>query len=223
MSTKERLDAFLAYLKLSQDVFEKKVGLSTGYVNNVGDSPRRSSLKKITDKYPELNTAWLLTGEGSMLKSNNISADKIDKLQNEGNYILVPVIHIDSVGGMHSPNAITDEKQYIESYIPFTDARKSDVCIVESGDSMQPTIPSGSILLLREVPNWKDYFGFGNIYVIELNDGRRITKEITRYDENPKDYVWCKSHNPEVPDEELPKSMIVSVWKVIKILINKGF
>lgn len=172
-----------------------------------------------------------LTPEQLNILYKNFGKDVIDKYQidninkesNSKDYLLVPVIHVDSVGGMHSPNAITDQKQYIESYIPFVDAKSTDVCIVESGDSMQPTIPSGSILLLREIPNWKEYFGFGNIFVIELKDGRRITKEITRYDENPKDYVWCKSHNPEVPDEELPKSMIVSVWKVIKILINKGF
>ena len=30
-------------------------------------------------------------------------------------------------------------------------------------------------------------------------------------------------HNEKVADEELPKNMIVSVWKVIKVLTDKGW
>lgn len=144
--------------------------------------------------------------------------------QKEGNnYRLVPIVHIDSVGGMHSDNSIIGEPQYIEGYIPFVNARESDIAIMQTGTSMIPTIPPGSILQLRKVENWREYFGYGNIFVIELTDGRRITKEVSRYDNNPKDFIWCISHNPNVPDEELPKDMIKSVWKVIKVLTNKGW
>lgn len=139
------------------------------------------------------------------------------------NYRLVPLIHIDSVGGMHSQNEIIDEPQYIERYIPFINAHEGDIAIIQTGTSMIPTIPPGSFLQLRKVGNWQEYFGYGNIFVIELIDGRRITKEVSRYDANPKDFIWCISHNPDVPDEELPKNMIVSVWKVIKVLTDKGW
>lgn len=139
------------------------------------------------------------------------------------NYLLVPIIHIDSVGGMHSNNSITGESQYIEGYVPFVNAREGDRAIFQSGTSMIPTIPPGSIMQIREVVNWKEFFGYGNIFVIELKDGRRITKEVRRYDENPREYVWCVSHNPDVQNEELPKSMITSVWKVIKVLTDKGW
>lgn len=139
------------------------------------------------------------------------------------NYLLVPIVHIDSVGGMHSDNSMTSEPQYIEGYVPFVNAREGDRAIFQSGTSMIPTIPPGSIMQIREVVNWKEYFGYGNIFVIELKDGRRITKEVRRYDENPQEYIWCVSHNPDVQDEELPKSMITSVWKVIKVLTDKGW
>ena len=52
---------------MSQGKFEKHVGLSNGFVNNVGDTIRTENLQKITAKFPELSTAWLLTGEGEML------------------------------------------------------------------------------------------------------------------------------------------------------------
>lgn len=188
---------------------EKKVGIS----KNIADL--------IIEHYPQFNKSWLLTGEGEML-SNKVENEQNKPIADE-QYLLVPIIHIDSVGGMHSTNTIAQEPQYIEGYVPFTDAREGDICIIQSGDSMTPTCPSGSLLLIRRVENWRQYFGYGNIFVIELSDGRRITKEVTRYEENPEEYVWCISHNPDVPDEELPKNMIVSVWKVIKIQINKGW
>ena len=160
-------------------------------------------------------------GKYGNIKSSDTIGNSIDISSTD--YRLVPIVHIDSVGGMHSANSIVSEPQYIEGYAPFTDAKDGDICIIQSGDSMVPTCPSGSLLLLRQVTNWKEYLGYGNIFVLELTDGRRITKEVTRYDENPRDYVWCVSHNPNVPDEELPKSMIASVWKVIKIQIDKGW
>ena len=138
-------------------------------------------------------------------------------------YRLVPLINIDSVGGMHSWPEVTDEAEYPDRLIPFTDARQDDVCIQESGPSMAPSIPPGSILLIRNVPNWAEYFGYGSVYVIILTDGRRITKEIRKSDVDPKLNVLCHSFNETVADEELPKSLIRSVWKVIKVLTIFGY
>ncbi len=65
---KERLAEFLLYLGIGQAKFAEIVGVSRGFANNVGDSIREDNLKKISAVFPELNTAWLKTGEGDMLK-----------------------------------------------------------------------------------------------------------------------------------------------------------
>lgn len=175
------------------------------------DSVRKFSVSQILDDNPS--------------KSNMEKGETEEKpaAPPKDNYRLVPIIHIDSVGGMHSHNSIVQEPQYIEGYAPFAGAKEGDVCIIQSGDSMIPTCPAGSLLLVRQVLDWREYFGYGNIFVLVLTDGRRITKEVTKYTPDPQNYVWCVSHNPDVPDEELPKSMIAAVWKVIKILVNKGW
>jgi len=64
---KERLTEFLKYLGIGQTKFAEKVGLSRGYVNNIGDNVTMKSVNKILQAYPELNETWLLTGEGEML------------------------------------------------------------------------------------------------------------------------------------------------------------
>lgn len=179
---------------------------------------------KICEVYPHYNKVWILTGSGPMLNDQQETPPSSPlSVSDKNDYRLVPQINIDSVGGLHSDNAITDEPQYVVKMVPFVGARDGDVCITESGESMSPTIPPGALLLLRNVPDWREYFGYGNIFVIVLKDGRRITKEVQRYSENPKEYVLCHSHNPNVQDEELPKSMILAVWKVVKVLIDKGY
>ena len=65
---KQRLILFLFYLKIGQKRFALNCGLSAGFVNSIVKSIQPDTLHKISMQYPELNTGWLLTGEGSMLK-----------------------------------------------------------------------------------------------------------------------------------------------------------
>jgi len=78
MTVKERLISFIKYKNLSHSRFEKLVGLSNGYVNNIRVSIQPGKIERIVLQFPELNTGWLLTGEGEMLKSENNPALKED-------------------------------------------------------------------------------------------------------------------------------------------------
>ena len=176
-------------------------------------------INKIVDKLPELSYAWLLTGEGEMLKDGLRAVESTEK-----NYKLVPLWNFDAVGGMNSLNGVLPtEAEYIIDTIPFTGALEGDICVPVTGNSMHPTCPAGSVILIREVVKWQEYFGFGNIFYILLKDGRRVLKEVKRCDDNPKEYVLCVSHNMDVSAEELPREMIFKVWKVIKIQSNVGW
>lgn len=177
--------------------------------------PPASLLNGIQKAFPFISIEWVKGSEGDMIVQN--------KLSTPTDYRLVPLINIDSVGGLHSENITTPSEQYLIKMIPFTEARDGDVAIIQSGNSMYPTIPPGSALLIREVVDWRQYFGYGGIFVLWLTDGRRITKEIRRYDADPKNYVWCVSYNSDVADEELPKSMIRGVWKVVKYIADFGW
>lgn len=68
MSVKQRLIEFIKYKNIGQKKFAQTVGVSDGYVNAIRVSIQPNTLHKIVMHYPELNTGWLLTGEGEMLK-----------------------------------------------------------------------------------------------------------------------------------------------------------
>ena len=61
MTVKERLILFIKHLGISQRAFEQSVGLSNGYVNNIRKSIQPDKVQKIAQKYPDLNTGWLMT------------------------------------------------------------------------------------------------------------------------------------------------------------------
>ncbi|MGL5914158.1 MAG: helix-turn-helix domain-containing protein, partial [Bacteroidales bacterium] len=57
---KDRLKIFIKSLDIGQGAFEKQVGLSNGYVNNIRVSIQPDKLQKISLCYPLLNTGWLM-------------------------------------------------------------------------------------------------------------------------------------------------------------------
>lgn len=70
-TVKQRLIKFIKYKGLSQAKFEKAIGASNGFVNNISKSIGAEKAQSILGVYPELNMGWVLTGEGEMLKTEN--------------------------------------------------------------------------------------------------------------------------------------------------------
>ena len=64
---KERFNEFIAQSGLSVAAFEKKCGLSNGYVRNFKGNFGIAKLEDILSAFPLLNKEWLLYGNGNML------------------------------------------------------------------------------------------------------------------------------------------------------------
>lgn len=74
-SVKERLISFIRFKGLSKNKFEELCGLSKRYVSNISVSIQPDKIEKISLVFPELNTGWLLSGEGEMLKEGVCLSD----------------------------------------------------------------------------------------------------------------------------------------------------
>ena len=204
---KQRITRFIKTKRISQRRFEADAGLSNGFVNNIVKTIGADKMHKISIAYPELNTEWLLTGEGEMLKTEEptISVEPSD-------YRLVPMYNLDARGGYADNLELSAE--YVIDHIPFKDATSEDICVPISGDSMSPTYRAGSIVLLHRVDDWFEFLELGQVYVIELRDGRRLIKELRRSEEDSKNNYLCVSHNPIFDPVELPKKLIMRVYLV---------
>lgn len=83
-TVKERLISFIEYMGINKHSFEKTCGFSTGFVSNMRVSLQPSKIMSIANNFPNLNTGWLLTGDGEMLKN---SGTMIGSNQGDGNKI----------------------------------------------------------------------------------------------------------------------------------------
>lgn len=79
----DRLRTYLAHKHIKISHFEQKCGLCNGYVNSIKRGIGGEKLERIKAEYPDLNTYWLMTGEGDMLlpmttNTHNIAGDQIN-------------------------------------------------------------------------------------------------------------------------------------------------
>ena len=71
MTLKERIEEYCKYAKIRISAFVRRAGLSNGYFNQVKKEPSPSKLSQIEEAFPDLNTDWMLTEKGSMLKNTD--------------------------------------------------------------------------------------------------------------------------------------------------------
>ena len=75
-SIKERLLLFIKSQDLGKSQFENKCGLSHGWINSVGKTIMPDKLERISLHFPDLNPSWLMTGEGTMLRTDCTSESR---------------------------------------------------------------------------------------------------------------------------------------------------
>jgi len=77
----ERIAVYIQFKKISPHAFEKKIELSNGYfskqLKHLG-SVGSDILIRIHHTYSDINVLWILTGEGQMLKEDDLHCEQVD-------------------------------------------------------------------------------------------------------------------------------------------------
>lgn len=114
MTVKDRLLLFLEHLKTGQTKFEDKVGLSRGQIAKMKSGISTESLNKISKAFPQLDTNWLQTGDGEMLKEETIDFDAgaaIREIKETTAVILAAVAEILAKETNQSSTVVRDQLQ----------------------------------------------------------------------------------------------------------------
>ena len=211
-SLKERILAFIEKMGLTKAQFEKNAGLSNGFVDKSGDNSRRSSLDKISTAYPQLNMAWLLTGEGEMLNGTapqlSLASAQPIKSYTRG----VPYYNVDFLGGF---DLIFNDSTIIPEYlIDFRDFNRATCWCNITGHSMEPEINHGDIIALREISDFS-FIPYGEIYAIVTTSGMRTIKRIGP-SSDPNCYALIPTNkSPEYGVQEIPRTSIMRLFEVL--------
>ena len=217
---KERLLIFLKHLGMSQGAFEKKVCLSNGFVNNIGDSIRKISYEKISAAYPELNINWLKTGEGEMLKSDTPETPTVESPTVMTGKI-IPLYDADVAAGTAYGMEMEPSRQIgmidIGGFL-----KDSESALRVYGNSMTPHYPPGCIVGTKL---WQEKFiEPGKVYVIETEDNRFLKR---LYYNSDKSALRCLSDNTMkhetgpaageycYPEFEIPLSSVRRLHRVV--------
>lgn len=204
MSVKERIIEFIKYKNIGQAAFEKSVGLSNGYVNNIRKSIQPDKVQKIALKYPELNTGWLMTGNGEML--NPSSCDEISEAP-----IYIPLLPISAQAGSLNDFIVSVKDSDCEHVV--SPIKGADFAMSVAGDSMSPEYPSGSQILIKKI-NEKAFIDWGKVYVLDTCNGTVIKKIYPTDDPNK---IKCVSINQSYPPFELSteNDVLFGVYRVL--------
>lgn len=200
LTVKDRLVAFIKHKGLSQSRFEKSVGLSNGFVNNISKGIGADKLQRILCVYPDLNSDWLLNGVGDMVTSKEQFFDKNNTR---------PRIPYDAAAGTLT-ETVDGVTEYQCEQVPIISVfPKYDFTIRIFGRSMEPEYFAGDEVACLRV-NEKRFLQWGRVHVLDTTQGV-VIKRI--YDNG--DCIVCKSFNPEFPDFSIPKEDIRSYNLVV--------
>lgn len=170
---KDRLTSFLSHLGIGQKKFEIETGLSNGFVNNVKAGISTTSVNKIKNRYPELNTTWLLTGEGDMLVNKEPKTERKSSGTPNGRRLGpdedwgTPIFDISATaGGIDNINQLPEVPSFRVKVPGYEDCNFG---MYVFGHSMYPTIETGSLILCRKINN-KQLIMYGEIYLVRTAD-----------------------------------------------------
>ena len=192
MSIKERVSEYCNYKNIAISKFESLSGISNGYFNNIKKRPSDEKIEKIHRAFPDLNTGWLMTGEGEMLK--NKEPQQVDISQDEVDiqiFHTVPLVPTSAQGGPLNDFVTSIKENECERIV--SPVKYADLAITVAGDSMAPEFPSGCKLLIKKI-NEREFIEWGKTYVLDTCNGT-VIKEVRRG--KSEDEIECYSINPD--------------------------
>lgn len=185
---KERLLQIIDHEKISVSQFERRSGLSNGYIKNIRKSISTDKLDGILRAFPDINRDWLIRGEGDMISESTTDPPQVVHVNQNMNGILV--YDIDATCGKQSRDMDFTDDIVIGS-IDLPNISRDCKIIRANGDSMIPTICDGNWIAIREVYDFDDVF-YGQIYVVVTSEYRMI-KYVRKYEQDEDHYFLLRS------------------------------
>lgn len=220
--------------KSSIGALERKIGASKGVLSRAianGTDIQAKWLPLLVENYPQYSIEWLVTGNGSMIKTLEKAPLKSVKKAIEAHKDIVitdpatvitpvknfkklgcPYYNVDFAAGFDSMfNDQTSRPDYYIDFAPYN--KKNAVWCNVSGHSMSPEISNGDIILIRQLPDWQCCLVFGEVYGIITDNSLRTVKRV-RKGSSDANFLLIPT-NKEYDQQEIAKTHITSVFEVL--------
>ena len=186
----------------------RTLGLSKGYVSQIMGGKREPSetiVSNLCARFPELNSNWILTGEGEMLQELQILPG--DKFIDPNTVPLLPIFA--QAGHLTGWSESVTEAECERVISPVKDV---DMAVHIYGESMYPDIPNGSVVYVKRMTG--HFIEWGHAYILDTVDGP-LLKYLTPG--KTEGTVMCLSanHDPKFHPFEIPMTDVLGIYKVM--------
>lgn len=215
MSVVKRVKEYIDFKGITNQKFEIEIGYSNGAFGTQLKNNKTigsDKLENILNNYKDINPEWLLTGKGSMLKTEKdlvIAAP----VSNGG----IPLLPFEAFAGLGDSGVSGVAFDVIEDryVIPLFEGIQIDFMIPVRGSSMYPKYSSGDVVACRLVTELL-FIQWNKVYVIDSKSQGVIMKRLKK-SQNP-DFILCKSDNKDYDEFEIPRSDIRNMALVVGVI-----
>lgn len=210
MKLSERIKSLVELSGLSIPKYAQLIGVQTpqairDLINGKTKSLSADMQSKILSFSPDISKAWLLTGEGDMLLPS-AGKDKAVINYEDG----VPYYDEDFVLGFNELGFPASENpQFLVQMPKYANAT---LWCNATGHSMEPEINSGDVIALKLIED-SSFLLTGDLYAIVTTNGLRTIKRLGKG--RDEDHYRLIPTNKDYEEQEIPKRMILKVYKVL--------
>lgn len=199
--------------------FAKEIGIDQSNLNKKLSGSLKIT-KNDTYKISEslgVNLSWLLNGDGEtyseegekLLSKTRISSSVKRSSLDMG--VMVPFY--DAEFALGYDEMYNDTPNVPTKYISIPGYEKADFWCRASGDSMKPVINNGDIIALKTVNDWQSFLPMNEVYAIMTTNDLRTVKVVRKGSDEA--HFTLHAYNEDFEDQEIPKSAITKVFKVL--------
>lgn len=206
---------------------EKIIGASKGVLSRAisnGTDIQTKWIQLIVENYPHYSADWLLTGRGSMLKTDTmpLMGDQDSPKEEDDRPVAIhtdnpkegiPLIPINAMAGAMMGEQTVMEYECERYVVPLF--KGAEFLIPVKGSSMYPKYSSGDIVACKRIPMTDLFFQWNKVYVLDTNQGALI-KRIKKGSD--ADHILIVSDNKDYEPFELPIRCINNVAIVIGVI-----
>lgn len=214
--------------------FAESIGVKPAVINNYTTGKQQSKpgfevLSKILEKYPQTNIDWLITGFGTMLKTDkqNGRFQVIVSTQDTNGNLVVPVINRKAAANYLTGHQTQEYFEQLDTINLPTSFKKGvqSYALQVSGDSMQPTLFDGDLVIcsLCEPSDW-EYVSDGEVCVVVSEKGLQV-KRVKNQLRNQQNMVFIsdnKLHRPFIMHAEEIQQLWTVNYKLSSKLSDEG-
>lgn len=216
----QRIAEIRKKLGLSREKFGKLTGVSARTIVRYekGEYIPPAKFIKRLEEVLRVNPNWLLYGQGEMFLENREEIEQLkEDILHKSKELRPTEIKFVPVIGYVSAGPPRSEEEQVLGWVPVEVNTPADYGLIVDGDSMEPLIIEGSVVIIQKVAPWQ--LKNGDIVVARVNDEYAL-KEIHIDSKNKK--VILRSRNRKYSDIEINLDEIpfYVVGKAVKLVMD---